>query len=52
MVVTVALGSTLATILLDRQVTMAQGASALVSLVVLQFAAPGPRSAPEGYGGW
>ncbi|WP_141743910.1 hypothetical protein [Streptomyces sp. EN23] len=36
--VTVALGSTLATILLNRQVTVAQGAAALVSLVLLQFA--------------
>lgn len=37
-VVTVALGSTLATILLSREVTLAQGVLALALLVVLQFA--------------
>jgi uncharacterized membrane protein YcaP (DUF421 family) len=39
LVVTVALGSTLATILLSREVSLAEGAAALVLLVVLQFAA-------------
>lgn len=38
LVVTVALGSTLATILLDRNVTLAQGVLALALLVGLQFA--------------
>ena len=37
-VVTVALGSTLATILVDTSVTLAQGALALALLVALQFA--------------
>ena len=37
LVVTVALGSTLATILLDRNVSLAQGAVALGLLVLLQF---------------
>jgi uncharacterized membrane protein YcaP (DUF421 family) len=37
LVVTVALGSTLATILLDRQVSFVDGVAALVLLVVLQF---------------
>ncbi|RIV92761.1 DUF421 domain-containing protein [Aurantiacibacter xanthus] len=37
LVVTVALGSTLATILLSKDVTLAQGALALVSLVLLQY---------------
>lgn len=37
LVVTVALGSTPATILLNRQVALWEGALALVSLVVLQF---------------
>jgi uncharacterized membrane protein YcaP (DUF421 family) len=37
-VVTVALGSTLATILLSRDVSLVQGISALVLLVILQFA--------------
>ncbi|GGS47937.1 hypothetical protein GCM10010253_22780 [Streptomyces badius] len=50
--VTVALGSTLATILLNRQVTVAQGAAALVSLVLLQSPPLGPRSASEAYGAW
>ncbi|PRY20210.1 DUF421 domain-containing protein [Pseudosporangium ferrugineum] len=38
-VVTVALGSTLATILLSRDVTLSEGLAALVLLVVLQFVA-------------
>ncbi|MEW2634938.1 YetF domain-containing protein [Streptomyces sp. NPDC048389] len=37
LVVTVALGSTLATILLNRQVSLAEGALALALLVALQF---------------
>ncbi|MGW0495936.1 DUF421 domain-containing protein [Streptomyces sp. NPDC003007] len=37
LVVTVALGSTLATILLNRQVALGEGVLALVSLVALQF---------------
>lgn len=37
LVVTVALGSTLATIFLDKKVTWAQGAVALATLAVLQF---------------
>lgn len=36
-VVTVALGSTLATILLNRNVALAEGATALALLIVLQF---------------
>ena len=39
LVVTVALGSTLATILLSRDVSLAEGVAALVLLVGLQFAA-------------
>jgi uncharacterized membrane protein YcaP (DUF421 family) len=39
LVVTVALGSTLATILLSRDVTLSEGAGALALLVALQFAA-------------
>jgi uncharacterized membrane protein YcaP (DUF421 family) len=39
LVVTVALGSTLATILLSRDVSLAEGMAALVLLVVLQLAA-------------
>lgn len=39
LVVTVAIGSTLATILLSRDVTLAEGAAALALLVVLQFVA-------------
>lgn len=38
LVVTVALGSTLATVLLDSTVSLAEGALALLLLVVLQFA--------------
>ena len=38
LVVTVALGSTLATILLDKTVTLAQGTLAIVVLVGMQFA--------------
>ena len=38
LVVTVALGSTLATILIDKSVTLAQGALALLLLAGLQFA--------------
>lgn len=38
LVVTVALGSTLATILLSKDVSLAEGAAALVLLVALQFA--------------
>lgn len=38
LVVTVALGSTLATILLNKDVTLAQGVLALLALVLLQFA--------------
>lgn len=38
-VVTIALGSTLATILLSTDVTLSEGASALALLVALQFAA-------------
>lgn len=38
LVVTVALGSTLATILLSRDVSLAQGVAALALLVALQFA--------------
>jgi len=38
LVVTVALGSTLATILLNKDVTLAQGAVAFALLVVMQFA--------------
>ncbi|WP_228982070.1 DUF421 domain-containing protein [Streptomyces sp. DH12] len=38
LVVTVALGSTLATIVLNRQVSLAEGALALGSLVALQYA--------------
>jgi uncharacterized membrane protein YcaP (DUF421 family) len=37
LVVTVALGSTLATILLNKQVALAEGALALLLLIVLQF---------------
>lgn len=37
LVVTVALGSTLATILLDRSVSLAEGVLALALLVILQF---------------
>jgi uncharacterized membrane protein YcaP (DUF421 family) len=39
LVVTVALGSTLATILLSRDVSLAEGGAALVMLILLQFAA-------------
>nr|WP_221383138.1 YetF domain-containing protein [Actinoplanes polyasparticus] len=39
LVVTVALGSTLATIVLSRDVSLSEGAAALVLLVCLQFAA-------------
>lgn len=39
LVVTVALGSTLASILLSRDVAIAEGVTAIVALVVLQFAA-------------
>lgn len=39
LVVTVALGSTLATILLSRDVSLTEGAAALVLLVTLQFVA-------------
>src|SRR5687767_12493432 len=39
LVVTVALGSTLATVLLSRDVAVAEGAAALTVLVVLQLAA-------------
>ena len=38
LVVTVALGSTLATILLNKDVTLAQGVLALLALVLLQYA--------------
>lgn len=38
LVVTVALGSTLATILLSRDVALVEGATALMTLVVLQYA--------------
>lgn len=38
LVVTVALGSTLATILLNKDVTLAQGVLALIALVLLQYA--------------
>ncbi|MCM4083834.1 DUF421 domain-containing protein [Paractinoplanes hotanensis] len=39
LVVTVALGSTLATIVLSRDVSLSEGATALILLVCLQFAA-------------
>lgn len=38
LVVTVALGSTLATVLLDKDVALAEGASAFALLIGLQFA--------------
>lgn len=50
--VTVALGSTLATVLLSADVALLEGLTALVLLVVLQSWWPGPRCAVTGWNVW
>ena len=52
LIVTVALGSTLATILLNKQVALAEGALALLLLIALQFCITWIASGSGGWNGW
>ncbi|MFC7482985.1 DUF421 domain-containing protein [Luedemannella flava] len=52
LVVTVALGSTLASVLLSTDVTLAQGVAALAGLVTLQFAIAWAVVRVAGPAGW